>query len=122
MAVDRLPVYNKTRRLFEQFELSTRKVPINIKRGIIAKTEEALISVLEHLSFADEALADLKRRRAFILASMKVMRKVEIRVRILYDLHLIQKSGYSAISLLEDDVMRQLQGWLNATEKEIEKL
>ena len=121
MALDRLPVYNRTRMLFLQLEASTKKLPINIKRGYLAKTEEAVISVLEHLAFADEAMADPRRRLAFIAAAQKIMRKVEIRVRIMYDLHYIKKSGLSALMLLEDDVMRQLAGWYLSTEKEIEK-
>ena len=92
-----------------------------MKRGIIAKAEDSIISVMEHLSFADEAIADVTRRRVFIRQAIRIMKKTEIRVRILYDLHLIKKTGFSAIMLLEDDVTRQLQGWLNATEKEIEK-
>ena len=121
MALDRLPVYNRTRMLFLQLEASTKKLPINIKRGYLAKTEEAVISVLEHLAFADEAMADPRRRLAFIAAAQKIMRKVEIRVRIMYDLHYIKKSGLSALMLIEDDVMRQLAGWYISTEKEIEK-
>ena len=121
MALDRLPVYNRTRMLFLQLEASTKKLPINIKRGYLAKTEEAVISVLEHLAFADEAMADPRRRLAFIAAAQKIMRKVEIRVRIMYDLHYIKKSGLSALMLIEDDVMRQLAGWYLSTEKEIEK-
>ena len=121
MALDRLPVYNRTRMLFLQLEASTKKLPINIKRGYLAKTEEAVISVLEHLAFADEAMADPRRRLAFISAAQKIMRKVEIRVRIMYDLHYIKKSGLSALMLIEDDVMRQLAGWYISTEKEIEK-
>ena len=121
MALDRLPVYNRTRMLFLQLEASTKKLPINIKRGYLAKTEEAVISVLEHLAFADEAMADPRRRLAFIAAAQKIMRKVEIRVRIMYDLHYIKKSGLSALMLIEDDVMRHLAGWYLSTEKEIEK-
>ena len=119
MPVDRLPVYNKTRQLFDQFEMSTRKAPVNIKRGIIARVEESLVSVLEHLAFADRMMADPRARLAYIKAAMRIMQKTEVRVRILYDLHFIKKSGLSAIMLLEDDVMRQLQGWHNKTEKEI---
>lgn len=122
MAVDRLPAYNKTRQLTLQFLESTKKAPINTKRGLIARTENALVSVMEHLAFADEMLTEPKSRLAFIKASIRIMRKVKVRVRILYDLHYIKKSGFSALMLLEDDVMRQLQGWYNSTEKEIEKL
>ena len=121
MVLDKLPVYNKTRMLFLQLEESTRKLPINIKRGYLAKTEESIISVLEHLAFADDAVDDPNRRLAFIKAAQKIMRKVQVRVRIMYDLHYIKKSGLSAIMMLEDDVMRQLAGWRNSTEKEIEK-
>lgn len=113
--VDNLPVYNKARTLTLQFLESTKKAPINTKRGLIARTENALVSVMEHLAFADEMMAVPTSRAAFIRAAMRIMRKVKIRVRILYDLHFIRKSGFSALMLLEDDVMRQLQAWLNKT-------
>ena len=120
--LDKLPVYNRTRLLVDQFLLSTKKAPINTKRGLIARTEDALISVMEHIAFADEMLAHPETRAAYLKAAIRIMRKVEIRVRILYDLHFIKKSGFAALMLLEDDIMRQLQGWYNATQKELEKL
>jgi len=101
--------------------MSTKKAPINMKRGYIARTEDAIVSVLEHLAFADQMLAFPESRLSFLKAAIRTMRKVEVRVRILYDLHFIKKSGFSALMMLEDDVMRQLQGWYNSTEKEIEK-
>ena len=76
---------------------------------------------MEHLSFADEELGSAERRMAFIKAAMRIMRKVCIRIRVMYDLHYIKKTGFSALMILEDDVMRQLQGWYNKTELEIER-
>lgn len=120
MAVDRLPVYNKTRQLFLQFELSTKKAPIDIKRGIISDTKSEIIRILEHLSFADEMVNSVEARMVFIEDAIRTMRSVKVRVRILFDLHYIKKSGFAALIALEEDVFRQLQGWLNKTEQELE--
>ena len=47
------------------------------------------------------------------------MNEIKLGIRILFDLGFIKKTGMGAIIRYEDDVCRQLQGWLNKTKSEI---
>ena len=68
----RLPSYNKTRELFEQFERSTQKRPPNIKRGICADIENGLIHILFMINKA-ELLMDKPAERAEKLGEGKTV-------------------------------------------------
>ena len=59
----RLPSYNKTRELFEQFEKSTQKRPPNIKRGKCSEIENGLMDIMFRISEA-ELLTDQPATRA----------------------------------------------------------
>ena len=117
MEINQLPVYNKTRRLFLQFVISTRKTPVDIKQGIINDTKQSLIRILRSISFANEEVSNTECRAGFIKEAIDAMKTVKINVRIIYDLHYIKKSGFSSIIELEEDVSRQLAGWYNTTIK-----
>lgn len=113
----RLPVYNATRRLAIQFAQSTRKAPVNIKRGAIGECEHSIIQIMDSLSFA-EAYPTKAEKLTFIRDAKRTLQFVEVRLRTLYDLGYIKARGYSAIMEREDNVMRQLEGWQKALENE----
>lgn len=115
MEIAQLPVYNKTRRLVNQVLSSSHKATKNLKIALVDKIEANLISVLENIAFANKSVDNTEKRIDFIDAAIKIMEKVEVRVRILYDLGGIKKSGLTSIIFLEDDVMRQLIGWKNSS-------
>ncbi len=119
MEVERLPVYNELRRLFEQFEKSTMKVPINIKRGAISQVEQWLIEMLDLVTFANNSSGDKYKRVNIVQDCSILLDKVKIRVRTLHSLGFIPKTGFSAVIELEDSVARQLAGWSRKTLKEI---
>ena len=114
---ERLPAYNKTRELFQQFELSTKKAPINIKRGIIARIEQQLMDIMLWLAFAEDDMQNLQRRLELINSSQDTLREVRLSVRMLKDLGFIKKPGWSALMLFEDDLAGQLYAWKRDTEK-----
>lgn len=120
MEANKLPVYNAVRRLYEQFEQSTKKTPINIKRGSVAWVEDLLISMLDDISFANSAESDPRGRIDYINEAMGKLGKVEVRMRTLLDLHIIHQKGYDAIIREESDAMRQLKGWARNTFTNIE--
>lgn len=113
--------YKKAIDLHKQIIKSTQKVPINIKRGILSKIEDALIEIAANIVFADENFDDLQRRAEFIDKSLDILHEIIIRVRILKDLNYIGASGLSAISLLEENLSAQLSGWKVSTQKQIFK-
>ena len=115
----RLPSYNKTRELFEQFEKSTQKRPTNIKRGKCAEIENALMDIMLMISKAELEKEDAATRAGYIGAAMDDLLEVKLNIRILYDLHLIHPEGWSALMLLEDDLAGQLYSWKRETEKRI---
>lgn len=117
--VGRFPVYGELRLLHRQFAMSTKKAPINIKRGAIAEAELAIIQVMDSVSFASESASPVERL-TLIRDALRTLRFVEIRVRTLRDLGFIPEKGYAAIMLHEDSTARQLTGWLKKVEKESE--
>lgn len=110
-----LPVYNAARRLLDQFELSTKKRPINIKRGSVAKVEEWLIEILDGIMRANETTENPTDKVRFINESIEKLRTVMIRVRTLQSIHVIHKKGFGAIVREEANVARQLKGWAKKT-------
>ena len=113
----RLPSYNKTRELFEQFERSTQKRPPNIKRGICADIENGLMHILFMIDKA-ELLMDKPADRAEKLGEAQdTLLNIKLKIRILFDLHFIPDTGWSALMLLEDDLAAQLYSWKRETEK-----
>lgn len=109
----RLPVYNTVRQLYEQFCKSTRKLPINIKRGPIAEAELWMIELLEGICFADDCGENEKEQKlALIRKCEDLIYKIMIRVRTLRNLNLIPISGFSALIRIEKSVNCQLDGWL----------
>jgi hypothetical protein len=111
MEVAKLPVYNKTRLLFIQFERSTQKVPINMKRGAISEVEHWLIEIMDTIAFANLSERDRQARLLYITEAARTLQKVKVRIRTLYDLNIITKKGFDALILLEGNVDKQLTGW-----------
>ena len=121
MDVNKLPVYNTVRLLFEQFERSTKKLPINIKRGAASEIEHWMIEVMEKISFANLSTENNGERLRFIQEASDVMKKIMIRVRVLHSLKMIPNTGFSAIINYEENASRQLAGWARKTYKELVK-
>ena len=117
----KLPAYKKVLDLYNQLETSTKKARTNIKRGIIFNIENLLIEMLSTIVFADEAYDDPKKRSDFIDSALENLHKVVICVRILKDLNAIHPTGFSALTLLEDNVSAQLTAWKCATAVSIEE-
>ena len=113
----RLPSYNKTRELFEQFERSTQKRPPNIKRGKIAEVENGLMDIMLFISQAELLKDKPEERAAKLIEAQKVLQNIKLTIRILFDLHFIPNTGWSALMLLEDDLAAQLYSWKRETEK-----
>ena len=115
METSQLPVYNKARRLYEQFEQSTQKAPINRKRGVIHDIEEQIIGLMCDISFANEQEKDRRSRLEYIARAAQSIHSIKVKVRILYDLRIVTKKGFAAIILEEENVARQLAGWEKKT-------
>lgn len=114
---DRPPVYYAACRLYQQFARSTKKSPINIKRGILAEVERLIQSIIEDTAFANELETDPAARLKWIAAALEKMNRVKISVRMIKDLQYIKPKGFSAIMNAEEKVTRQLQGWRRSTVK-----
>ena len=123
MATGRFHLYNKVRQLFVQFEQSTRKLPVSVKRGQVARIEDELVQILVDLCYADEAADDarVKDRLAFIAMVGDTLHDVMIRIRVLHDLKFIKDKSFNALTKIEDNAAGQLAGWKIATENRIEK-
>lgn len=110
-----LPVYNKARLLYIQFERSTQKAPLNMKRSKIAEIECAIVELMCDISDANEQERDKRARLEYISRAIKRLHRVKVLVRVLYDLNVITKKGFGAIALAEENVARQLAGWEKST-------
>ena len=113
----RLPSYNKTRELFEQFEKSTQKRPPNIKRGICADIENGLMDIMFMISQAELLMERPAERAEKLARAQDTLLGIKLKIRILFDLHFLPETGWSALMLLEDDLAGQLYSWKRETEK-----
>ena len=69
---------------------------------------------------AQEMKDHLGKRVEYINEGIDILRKVEMRVRMLWNNGQIKSGGFAAIMEKEDETMRQLVGWRNSTMKQME--
>ena len=120
MELSKLPVFNRLRMLYVQFEKSTQKAPINIKRGPIFQIETWLIEMLDNIQLAHES--ELEMRLICIRENICLLRMVKMKVRTLQWLHIIHDKAYAAIIREEENVAAQLAGWEKSIVREMERL
>lgn len=109
-----LNVYNTARLLYQQLERSTQKVPREDRISSVVEVKRWIEQVMEYIAFANEAFETKENRLQFIRNAINVMHRIEIRVRIYFDLGHIKEKGFDAITNLEASVVRQLRGWEKA--------
>ena len=115
----RLPVYNEARMLYEQFCRSTKKLPVNLKRGKIAETEGWIIDLIDGISMADDFDEQSDAEKLDLLNKcIEIVYRIMIRVRTLRGINMLSISGFSAITIHEDSLARQLNGWAASIEKQ----
>lgn len=108
----KLPAYNKARELTEQITRSTQKVPRDIRFSYVTQMQTASMGIMEHIAFANE---NPEERAAYLDKAIMDLQRIMIRVRILKDLKYLPLKGYSAIIRKEEELVKQLTGWLNKT-------
>lgn len=106
-----LSVYNTCRRLYRQIEMSTQKVAREVRIVSIAEAKRWVEQIMENIAFANDAFETKERRIRFIRQAIAILQRLEIRVRIFFDLGFLREKGFAAIMNLEGSVMRQLEGW-----------
>ena len=109
-----LPVYKACMELERQLSASTQKTPRILKYGKVDTLHRELIDLIVTVAFASEYDND---RKNFIKEALDRMKRFKIQVRILLDLRAITQKGFAAIVKTEENVSRQLHGWLNSIEK-----
>lgn len=108
------PVYKASIELERQFSASTQKTPRILKYGKVDALHRDLVELIVTVAFASEFNSD---RKTFIEEALDRMKRFKIQVRILLDLQAITQRGFAAIVKAEEDVSRQLQGWLESLKK-----
>ena len=116
------PVYHKARQLLTQLMMSTQKAERTIKYGMVAETENMIMSVMVDIAFADKYDIKPDARVGFITSAQMRMDEVKVRIRVLYDTRAMKKSGFSALTDLERDVDAQLEFWRSSTLAETRNL
>lgn len=91
------PVYKAALDLDAQYCRSTKKAPQDVKYTHINRLHDTLIEIITVVAFANDT-QDPKERADFISRAIDEVRKLKIRVRVLYDLHYITKKGFTAIT------------------------
>lgn len=109
-----LPVYKAAVDLEKQFSASTKNTPRILKYGKIDEIHGEIIDLLVKISFSHVLVQD---RIKFIEESLDLMRKVKIQIRILFDIRALSAKGFGALVLCEENVSRQLSGWLNSEKR-----
>lgn len=109
-----LPLYKSALDLERQLAQSTQKTRRSLKYTEVARVQDEVIKLITDIAFASEFL---ENRKQLIEKSLRTIKEIKIRLRILLDLGAITKNGYSAITIHEEDIDRQLKGWLKSLTK-----
>ena len=104
-----------------QIERSTQKIPRNVRMNQLAEAEKWVITIMENIAFANKVVNNARARYEFIATALNHLHKLEIRMRVFFDLGIIREVGFDAIIRIEADVERQLTGWLNKTYNECQQ-
>jgi len=115
IAPEKLKVYSSAMALDSQFRASTQKVPKMFKLTDCARISDGIESLLYDITMAQEMKDHLDKRVKYLNEAIDVLRRVEMRVRMLWNNGNITGMGFSAIMVKEDETMRQLVGWRNST-------
>lgn len=115
-----LKVYSSAMALDSQFRDSTQKVTKMFKLTDCSKVFDGFESLLYNITMAQEMKDHLGKRVEYINEGIDILRKVEMRVRMLWNNGQIKSGGFAAIMEKEDEAMRQLVGWRNSTMKQME--
>lgn len=111
----KLPVYNRARMLVRQMYASTQKMPRDIRIEYVTPMVVCIMSIMEYISFANEADTP-KQRAEFIDKAICDLHRIQIRTRILFDCEMgFRQKGYDAVIAEEANLSRQLAGWKKKT-------
>lgn len=113
-----LPVYKAAIELERQFSASTQKTPRRLKYGKVDTLHRDLVELIVTVAFAAEYDGD---RKGFVKEALDRMKRFKIQVRVLLDLGAMTGKGFAAVVLAEENVSRQLQGWLHSIENKEKK-
>lgn len=116
-----LMAYKAVSGLDAQFERSTQKFPAAIKMTECYKVHEFIHEALYLITAAQEAAENPLKRVEHLHSAVNKIKMVELMVREFLNRKLLKATGFSAISLLEDDAIRQLEGWMYSTIAAINK-
>ena len=105
-------VYHQTRRLLLQLLASTAKASRILRYGLVADTTNLILGVMKDIAFADKHDIKSEDRAAFITTAQVKMDEVKVNIRVLFDVHAMKKTGFSALTDLEYNVDYQLGRWL----------
>ena len=112
-----LPVYKRALDLVFSLTNSTQKMPKDIRFSRVTKMKNDVMDIAKYIAYANDADSE---RVAYIEKAVEVLNDIKIDVRSLLDLKYISKAGFSAITLSEAKLSRQLEGWLKSTRAKIE--
>lgn len=112
-----LPVYKKALDLVFSLTNSTQKTPKDIRFSRVTKMKNDVMDIAKYIAYANDIDSE---RVAYIEKAVEVLNDIKIDVRSLLDLKYISKTGFSAITLSEAKLSRQLEGWLKSTRAKIE--
>ena len=107
-------VYHQTRRLLLQLLASTAKGTRILRYGLVADTANLILAVMKDIAFADKYDIRPEDRAAYIRTAQVKMDEVKVSIRVLYDIHAMKKTGFSALTDLESNVDLQLSRWLGS--------
>lgn len=116
-----LSVYKAVSGLGTQFERSTQKFPAAIKTTECYAVQSEITMILCLITAAQDNADNLPERARLIKEAISRLKRIEIMNRQFLARKLLKSKGFSAISLLEDDAIRQFDGWLHYTITAIEK-
>ena len=104
-----LNVYNEARRLYLTIKKSTQKVPRDERYNFIMPVLDKIEDIMATILIASK----MKDKTETLNSAIQTVLKIQIKMKNLYELHMLTKKGFATITYHSESLFRQLTGWKN---------
>jgi len=111
-----LPVYNATRILYTEIKLHTNKTSRDERAAFVIPVMKKINDMMVNFAYMDD-----ENIISMLDKNIKILVNIQINIRNWFELKVITKKGFAAITNKSAQTMKQLMSWKKHLENEIDK-
>lgn len=108
-----LPIYKQTYDALLRTMIATKDFPREYKYTLGQRIKDELIELVVMIYRANSAIS----KRQHIDLILERIQAIQLLMRLSYDMHILPRRHYAALSEMTDSLGRQAQGWLKSSER-----